>query len=160
MKLKIAAVLATAAIAGMMAGAGDAQAKRKKPAEAPAAGRTNIEDCAKVDAAQRDRCISLSRPVRGADLYAKWKSGGATAAAPAAPAAATKAADKVKAVAGAAAAAGAAAVTKAADKVKAVLPAGATSIDDCSKVDASVRDACISRSKPVSGADLYKKYKN
>lgn len=142
----LAGLLAGAvALAGMAAYSDDALAKKKKPkqhAEA-AAATTNIDDCAKADAAQRDRCISMSRPVSGTSLYAKWGGAAPTAAA------------KVKAAAGAVAAAGAAVASKA----KAKLAAGATNIDDCGKMDAGARDACISRSRPVSGADLYKKYK-
>lgn len=33
---------------------------------------------------------------------------------------------------------------------------GATNIADCAKMDVSMRDSCISRSRPVRGADLYK----
>lgn len=33
---------------------------------------------------------------------------------------------------------------------------GTTNIADCAKLDVSQRDVCISRSRPVRGADLYK----
>lgn len=149
MKKTFGSLLAAAVLLGGIAGlADDASAKKKKVATAApaAAGTTNIADCAKLGAATRDSCISRSRPVTGAELYAKW---GSKQSAPAAAAA------KVKEAAGAVAAAGATAVAK----VKAKLPSGPTNIDECGKVDPASRDACISRSSPVSGADLYKKYK-
>ena len=147
MKKVIGGLLAAAVMAGGIAGfADDASAKKRAKQTAAAAATTNIDDCGKVEPAKRDKCISMSRPVSGAALYAKWGSK------PSAPAAA---AAKVKAAAGAAVAAGAAAV----EKVKSKLSAGPTNIDDCGKMDAGARDACISRSRPVSGADLYKKYK-
>ena len=45
---------------------------------------TNIADCAKVAPEQRDRCISQSRPVKGAAIYAKPKAKPAEIAAAAA----------------------------------------------------------------------------
>lgn len=155
MNRNFGSLLAGAVIVGGLLVQSD-EAAAKKKSNTSGGSTTSIEECGQVDASKRDSCISRSRPVRGADLYAKWKT-----AAPASPAAAaaSKAAAGVKAAAGAAATAGAAAVAKVADKVKAALPAGPIKIEDCSKVDAGLRDACISRSQPVSGADLYKKYK-
>jgi hypothetical protein len=100
---------------------------------------TNIADCAKVAPAQRDRCISLSLPVKGADLAAKSKKTAEVAAA-------------VTATATAAKATAAKAVTAAKSYVTA--KDGSTSIADCAKAAPEQRDACISRSRPVKGADL------
>jgi hypothetical protein len=110
--------------------------KKAEPAAAPAAaaaktakatpamkGVTNITDCAKVDASQRDACISRSAPVKGSDL-------GKPAAAPAPTVTGGAKPDKG---------------AKAAPVMKDV-----TNITDCAKVDASQRDACISRSAPVT----------
>lgn len=143
----VATLIAGAVIAGGLLVPVDSAfaAKKKKPAAAkPAAaatvkgaskGVTNIADCAKMDPAQRDACISRSAPVKGADLYKA--AGGAAAAAPTV----TKAAKAEKPAKAAKAA------------------AGATNINDCAKMDPAQRDACISRSAPVKGADLYAKYK-
>jgi len=116
-----------------------------KPAAAATARTTDINECGKMDAATRDACISSSRPVKGADLYKKWGGGGASAAAPAPPAKAAAAATAQKAAQPAA-------------KKGAGMPK-VTTIDECSKMDAAQRDACISRSSPVKGDELYKKYK-
>lgn len=143
-------LLAGALVVGGMAVLSDAAlAKKHKPknhGEAAAVGTTNIDDCGKLSADKRDACISRSRPVSGAALYSKW--GAKSEVVPA-----------MKAKAKAAAGAVAAAATAAAGKVKAKMAAGPTSIDDCAKMDAGARDSCISRSRPVSGAELYKKYK-
>ncbi len=50
-------------------------AKAEKPAKAQkgAAGATNIDACSKMQGGDRDACISRSAPVKGADLYAKYK---------------------------------------------------------------------------------------
>ena len=100
---------------------------------------TNIADCAKVAPAQRDRCISLSLPVKGADLTAKSKKTAEVAAAVTATATAAKA-TAAKAVTGA--------------KSYVTAKDGTTSITDCAKAAPEQRDACISRSRPVKGADL------
>lgn len=147
----IATLIAGAVLAGGLLAPVDSAfaAKKKKaaPAAKPAAaasvkgsskGVTNIADCAKMDAAQRDSCISRSAPVKGADLY---KAAGGAAAATAAAPTVTKAAKPEKP----------AKAQKAA--------AGATNIDDCAKMQGGARDVCISRSAPVKGADLYAKYK-
>ena len=115
-----------------------------KPAAAATARTTDINECGKMDAATRDACISNSRPVKGADLYKKW-GGGNAAATPATPAKAAAAATAQKAAQPAA-------------KKGAGMPK-VTTIDECSKMDAAQRDACISRSSPVKGDELYKKYK-
>ncbi len=158
------AVMATGALMPV-----DAAHAKKKKDEAPAAATTDIDSCAKLSGSTRDTCISRSRPVTGAALYRKWAvknvESKASEAASKAKAAVAGAAEKAKA-----AIAGATEKAKGmADKAKAAaagavggaksLPAGATNIDDCGKVDPSLRDQCISRSKPVKGDDLYKKWK-
>jgi hypothetical protein len=125
---KVALYLLTGAVAvgAMLAHSDDASAKTKKKKEPVVAakvakGSTDINDCAKIDPAKRDVCISNSRPVKGADLY-KTEGKGAEAA----KAAAAKPAPKMS--------------------------SGPTNIADCAKVDASVRDVCISNSRPVMGS--------
>lgn len=118
---------------GVLAPIDTAQARKKKaPKQTTAvvkrgakasAGVTNIADCAKMAPDKRDACISRSAPVKGADLYKKAEPAAAPAAAPVA-AKAAKAAPAAK---------------------------GVTNIADCAKLDASQRDACISRSAPVAG---------
>lgn len=150
----IATLIAGAVIAGGLLVPVDpafaAKKNKKAAATKPAAaatvkgaskGVTNIADCAKMDPAQRDACISRSAPVKGADLY---KAAGGAAAATAAAPTVTKGAKAAKAEKPAKAQKGA---------------AGTTNIDDCSKMQGGARDACISRSAPVKGADLYTKYK-
>lgn len=136
-----------------------AHAKKKKhEAASSAAQTTDIDSCGKVAAGDRDSCISRSRPVKGADLYKKYAT---DKPATAMGAAAEKAKAAVEAAARDAKALGKEALAKGKEVVAAVkgLPAGPTNIDDCAKVDAGLRDQCISRSRPVKGADLYKKYK-
>ncbi len=133
-------------VGGLAVSAEPAFAKKKpKPVAAKATGKkavstgaaskgaTNIADCAKMDASLRDSCISRSRPVRGADLYKAAGAGAAVAAAPT--------------------------VTKAAKGSKTAAATGATKIDDCAALKGGDRDACISRSAPLTGAALYAKWK-
>lgn len=172
MKRTLAGLLGLAVMfAGAMLPVDAAHAKKKKEKEAPAASATttDIDSCAKLPAGERDSCISRSRPVTGSALYRKWatkKAEGAVAgAAEKAKSVAADAAEKAKGAAAAAVDKAKAVGKEAMEKGKQVvasmkaMPSGPTNIDDCGKYDASLRDACISRSKPVSGADLYKKWK-
>jgi hypothetical protein len=101
-----------------------AKAAKATKAAPAAKGVTNITDCAKLDASQRDACISRSAPVKGGDL-------GKAAGGPAPTVTGAAKPDKG---------------AKAAPAAK-----GVTNITDCAKLDASQRDACISRSAPVAG---------
>lgn len=149
MKRTLAGLVGLAVVAAGALVPVDAAYAKKKKAE-PAAVTTDIESCGKLPAGDRDSCISRSRPVTGTQLYRKWAikraEGAVAGAADKAKEAATAAVEKAKAVGKQAVAA-----------IKG-LSAGPTNIEDCGKVDPSLRDQCISRSKPVKGADLYKKW--
>ena len=120
-------------------------------------GTTDIRSCARLAAAKRDTCISRSRPVMGAMPIAKAKVDPAAEA----KEAAAKAKDAVLKAKQAAAAKGAAAATTAAAAVPAVKSLkglmakdGTTDIKDCGKVEVALRDKCISASRPVKGVGL------
>lgn len=101
-------------------------------------GTTDIAECAKLAAASRDRCISLSRPVKGADLMPKPQIAPNKVTAAAATVAAP---EKAKA-----------APAKPTAELKSVLRRdGTTDLSDCAKVSAAQRDTCLSRSRPVKG---------
>ncbi len=150
-----------ATAAAVKAKAGDAAAKAAaaaKSAAAPAAtavaaaataaaakmvmakdGTTDLKSCATVSAAERDQCISRSRPVGGAAVAGSKPSLQQRAAA----AAATTAA-KAKAAA-----------SGAVQNLRNVFGKdGTTDIRDCAKLDAGLRDRCISASRPMKGAAL------
>jgi hypothetical protein len=119
-------------------------------------GTTNIADCAKADVSVRNECISRSRPVSGKQLYAQAVAEKAVMAKKEAAAAAKVKADKM--------------VAEKAAKVKTPVPEkvvgapkgfkinkdGTTNIADCAKVAPSVRNECISRSRPLTGKELAK----
>jgi len=130
-------------------------------------GTTNIADCAKADVKFRNECISKSRPVTGAELYAQA----------AAQKAAQEKTERLAALKAAKAAKAAAAAKIAADKVAAAkaakaasIPAkvvgapkgfkiskdGTTNINDCVKAAANVRNECISRARPLNTKQLAK----
>jgi len=130
-------------------------------------GTTNIADCAKADVKFRNECISKSRPVTGAELYAQAAAQKAAqekkerlavlkaAKAAKAAAAAKTAADKV-AVAKAAKAASIPAKVVGAPKGFKISKDGTTNIKDCVKAAAGVRNECISRARPLTSKQLAK----
>lgn len=134
-----AAVAATAAAAATATTTAKAEVARVTTAAKALVtgrdGRTDIAECGKVAPELRDRCISLSRPTKGADLAPKADKKSAAAAV------AAEAAGKAKA-----------AVGKATAQLKSVIRRdGTTDLSDCAKVSPDQRDACISRSRPVKG---------
>ena len=130
-------------------------------------GTTNIADCAKADVRFRNECISKSRPVSGKQLYAEAAAQKAMAdkkaafekfkADKAAKIAAVQkaAADKVAALKAAKAAAIPAAVAGAPKGFK-ISKDGTTNVADCGKARPDVRDQCLSRARPLTGAELAK----
>lgn len=108
-------------------------------------GITNIYDCANARADVRDDCIRRSRPLTGKQL-AKFEKvtvkAPKVAAAPVAPKAP------------------AAAVAKSTGKGFAVAKDGTTDINDCGKANPDYRNECISRARPVKGAEIYKAAKS
>lgn len=126
-------------------------------------GTTNIADCPKVDVAFRDKCISLSRPVTGKQLYAD-------AAAQNALMAKKAALDAAKAVKAAKATAAAKLAAEKSAKAKAPVLAkvvgapkgfkinkdGTTNVADCAKAVVAVRNECISRARPMNAKQLAK----
>lgn len=124
-------------------------------------GTTNIADCAKAPAEARNDCISKARPLTGKQLYATF-GGASVKAAPAPKALSSKAAaaiEKAKRRAAAKAARLAelrynkARVASAPKGLK-VNGDGTTNIGDCVNVKVSLRDACISRARPLSANAL------
>lgn len=110
-------------------------------AHARFAGTTDIRECGKLAPDKRDRCISLSRPVSGAAIYAHHRS----------------IKERTEAsVARIGAKVGAAATAAAAGAKLAVARDGTTDIMACAKIAPELRDQCISRSRPVTGAALTK----
>lgn len=130
-------------------------------------GTTNIADCGKVAASLRDVCISRARPL-GAKALAQFTkertAAEAKAAAKLAAAAKTKAttsvakAEAVKPAAKAEAAKPLLDVKNA--KGFAVAKDGTTNIADCAKAKPEFKNECISRARPVSGAEIYGKKKS
>lgn len=130
-------------------------------------GTTSIADCAKADVKFRNECISKSRPVSGAQIYAE-AAAAKVLAAKKEKLDALKAAKAAKAAAGAKVAADKAAAAKAAKAAS--IPAkvvsapkgfkigkdGTTSIYDCAKAAPAVRNECISRARPLTGKELAK----
>lgn len=117
-------------------------------------GTTNVADCAKAAPAVRDSCISRARPMTGKELakYIKQRAGetpNVETKAPVPKAAPKKASD--------AAPAKAAPVAVAAVKGKgfAIAKDGTTNIADCGKANPEFRNECISRARPVTGAEIY-----
>jgi hypothetical protein len=140
-------------------------------------GTTNIADCGKARADVRDQCISRSRPLNTKELakYTKMQTlaHNAQMAKLAVKQAATKASDKVKAAATAVVApvksaasaavanvkSAAAAAVASVDKGFVVAKDGTTDINSCGKAKPEYRNECISRSRPVTGAEIYGKGK-
>lgn len=123
-------------------------------------GMTNIADCAKVPATIKNECISRSRPVTGKEIYAKvaaeQKAATAKAAVEAkakAAAEAAKRAAETKANRLAAARYDRARVASAPKGLK-VAADGSTDLATCMTVKAALREACLSRARALTGAEL------
>lgn len=122
-------------------------------------GTTSIYECAKARADVRDDCIRRSRPLTGKQL-AKFEAQAAKSVKPAAVAAAPKAAPKAAVAAKAPVApASPTKVAKTPGKGFVVAKDGTTDINDCAKANAEYRNECISRARPVKGAEIYKSAK-
>jgi len=113
-------------------------------------GTTNIYDCAKARADLRDVCISRSRPLTGRQL-AKFEGVSVVSRKPAAAPVLAKAA---------APAAKPAVVAKTPGKGFVVAKDGTTNINDCGKANPDYRNECISRARPVKGAEIYRGVKS
>ncbi len=167
--------------AAKAAAAAAARYNKARVASAPkglkvaADGSTDINQCSSVGATLFNACISRARPLNTAQLMSFTKQRTAAAAKLAASKATTKVvaakpepkpAEAKKAEAKKAevkkveakAAAAVAAPTKILD-VKGFLVAkdGTTNIGDCAKAKAEFKNECISRARPVSGAQIYGK---
>lgn len=116
-------------------------------------GTTNIYDCAKARADVRDDCIRRSRPLTGKQL-AKFEKVSVKA-----PKAVAAAAPKA-AVAPKAPVVPAVVVAKTPGKGFTVAKDGTTDINSCSKANPEYRDECISRARPVKGAEIYRALKS
>jgi len=116
-------------------------------------GTTNIYDCAHARADLRDVCISRSRPLTGKQL-AKFEKKPVLSAAKVvkAPAVVLPHNDVLVPKV--------AAVAKTPGKGFAVARDGTTNIADCGKANPDYRNECISRARPVKGADLYRAAKS
>ena len=66
-----AGLAAIVVVAAVQVPADVALARKAKPEVQHLAATTDIRDCAKLSVDKRDRCISLSRPISGAAIYAK-----------------------------------------------------------------------------------------
>lgn len=128
-------------------------------------GTTNIADCAKASPAVRNECISRARPMNAKALSSFTA---ARTAAYARVAAAQDAAAKKAVAAKASAQANAKVVTKAVAKAAAPAAApilnvkgfviakdGTTNVADCAKAKPEFKNECISRARPLTGAQIY-----
>jgi hypothetical protein len=110
-------------------------------------GTTNVADCGKALPQVRNECISRARPMTGKELAKFIK-----ARAKSVPVAkATVAKPVVKAVAPVVAAP----VAKVVGKGFVIAKDGTTNINDCAKANPAFRNECISRSRPVTGREIY-----
>jgi hypothetical protein len=107
-------------------------------------GTTNIADCTKAKAQVRNECISRARPLTGKEL-AKFIKDRAKSV-PVAKAAVVKPVVKP---------ALAAAVSAVVGKGFAIAKDGTTNIADCAKANPAFRNECISRSRPLTGREIY-----
>jgi hypothetical protein len=107
-------------------------------------GTTNIADCANAKPQVRNECISRARPLTGKEL-AKFIKDRAKSV-PVAKAVAAKPAVKVAAVVP---------VAKVVGKGFAIAKDGTTNIADCAKANPNFRNECISRSRPLTGREIY-----
>lgn len=110
-------------------------------------GTTNIADCAKAQPQVRNECISRARPLTGKELakYIKERA---------------KSVPGEKAVTARPAVKAAQAVTvspaaKVVGKGFAIAKDGTTNIADCAKANPAFRNECISRSRPLTGREIY-----
>ena len=114
-------------------------------------GTTNVAECGKARADLRDDCIRRARPLTGKQLarfeHVPKKATKAVAAAkPVAPKALTPTAKP-------------AVVAKTPGKGFTVAKDGTTDINACGKANPEYRDECISRARPVKGAEIYRALK-
>ena len=135
-----------------------------KPFPIATDGTTNIADCAKAPVGVRNECISKSRPVMGKQLYAqeaalkvaamkKAKLDAAKAAKMAKVGKGVKA-DVAKVVAVAKPIA--IAVAKPVSKGFTMDKNGTTNVADCAKANPAFHNECLSRARPLAGAELTK----
>ena len=118
-------------------------------------GTTDINDCGKARADVRDECISRARPLTGRQLM-KFEKSHAVAA----PKAVAKKPAPKKAEAAPVKAPVKAAAPAPRGKGFAIAKDGTTDINDCGKANPDYRNECISRARPVKGADLYRSVKS
>lgn len=127
-------------------------------------GTTNIAQCSTVSPSVRNECISRARPLGSKALATFTKERSAAYAKVAAKQAAKEAAAKATVAKAAPAKVEAKAVEKAAPvlNVKGFVIAkdGTTNVADCAKAKPEFKNECISRSRPVTGAQIYGKARN
>lgn len=109
-------------------------------------GTSNVADCAEARPQVRNECISRARPLTGKEL-AKYIKDRAKSV----PVEKLAAKPVVKAVA----AVSAAPVAKVVGKGFAIAKDGTTNINDCAKANPAFRNECISRSRPLTGREIY-----
>jgi hypothetical protein len=110
-------------------------------------GTTNVADCAQAKPQVRNECISRARPLTGKEL-AKYIKDRAKSV-PVEKAVAAKPAVKATPVVTAAPAA------KVVGKGFVIAKDGTTNIADCAKANPAFRNECISRSRPLTGREIY-----
>ncbi len=110
-------------------------------------GTTNVADCAKAVPQVRNECISRARPLTGKELAKFIKD--RVKSVPVEKAAAAKPVVKLAATAVAAPA------SKVVGKGFAVAKDGTTNIAECAKANPAFRNECISRSRPLTGREIY-----
>ena len=114
-------------------------------------GTTDINDCSKARTEVRDECISRARPLTGKQLMKFEKSHAVAAPKPVAKKPVPKKAEVAPVKAAVAAPRG---------KGFAIAKDGTTDIADCANANPDYRNECISRARPVKGAQIYRAAKS
>ena len=119
-------------------------------------GTTSIKDCLNAREAAHYDCISRARPLTGKELAKFEKSHAASAVSAPKSASPPPAAKKAEA----APAKPAKPAKKFTGKGFSIAKDGTTDISDCAKANPDNRNECISRSRPVKGAEIYRTAKS